>query len=273
MAQFPPAEVDVARFAIALNRRALAAYALSLAVLGWGILLFYPAVRRAAAAVEHLLAGYPQALLAVVGLTGPAEIGSPGGYLEAELFSLVVPAILLVEAIGLGAWLAREEAAGRLDMVLAAPVSRSSVYRGYGEALTGGLLLSGLGLWAGLVAGAVQTGMEVGAGRLLEATGLAVLLALLFGALALALAGATGRPGIASGIPAALAVVAYLWNGLAPLIPALRALEPWSPFYQAEAMRPLTGIPAAGHALLLFAAVLVVSGIGYAAFARRDIGV
>ena len=97
------------------------------------------------------------------------------------------------------------------------------------------------------------------------------LLGLVFGALALAVGAATGSPGRSRGVAAAVAVLAYLVNGLGGLVDWLRPFQRLSPFYQYSAHDPLrTGVswPAVAVAVLTIAAQVAVAVWG---FGRRDV--
>ena len=84
-----------------------------------------------------------------------------------------------------------------------------------------------------------STDMDISAGHLAAATLSAVLLALAYGAIAVLLGAATGRRTLAIGVTAAAAVAAYLVNGLAPLVHALKVPQKLSPFYHYAAGDPL----------------------------------
>ena len=73
------------------------------------------------------------------------------------------------------------------------------------------------------------------------------LLGVVFGALSLVVGAATGRLGLCRGIPAAVAVVAYVVNGLGGFVSWLGPFQKLSPFYQYAAHDHLrNGISAVG---------------------------
>lgn len=97
------------------------------------------------------------------------------------------------------------------------------------------------------------------------------MLGLVFGALALAIGASTGRTGASRGVPALVAVLAYMVNGLAPLVSWLEPIQKLSPFYQYGGHDPLrNGVSGAAVAV----AVLTVAGfvvIAIWGFRRRDV--
>ena len=75
--------------------------------------------------LSELLDNYPEALNDLLGLSGAVDITKGAGFIDTELFSFMLPLLAIVLAIGSGArTLAGEEDAGRLESVLAYPVSR-----------------------------------------------------------------------------------------------------------------------------------------------------
>jgi ABC-2 type transport system permease protein len=98
-----------------------------------------------------------------------------------------------------------------------------------------------------------------------------VLLALVFGGLALAVGAWTGHSVLSRAVPAALAVVAYVVNGLAPMVSWLQPAQRWSPFYQYIGHDPLrTGVswPSVGIAVATLAVLALLAVLG---FRRRDV--
>lgn len=233
----------------------------------------YPTVRDNPD-LNRLVEEYPEALKAFIAFGGQVDYVSAAGYLGSELYSFMVPLLFLVAAIGHGAGaIAGEEDRGTLELLLSEPISRRRVVLEKLGALTEELLLLGAVLWVSLWVGAVAVGMEISAGHLAAATADAVLLALAYGTIALALGAGTGRRGLAIGLSAAGAVAAYLVNSLAALVDALETAQPLSPFYHYAASDPLrTGLDA-DHALVLLAIAAAAAVAAVVTFDRRDLAV
>lgn len=237
------------------------------------IVAVWPSVRDNPALIK-LHETYPEELKAFISFGGEFDFGTPTGYLGAELFSLLVPLLLIVAAVGAGARaLAGEEERGTLDLLLANPVSRMRLTLETLAALVAEVAGLASVLFVALVAGAAAAGMDVSATDLAAATLSALLLALAFGAIAFALGAATGRRAIAIGVSAAGAVAAYLVNGLAPLVDVIDSIRWLSPWHHYVAGDPLREGIATGHALVLVAIAAVAAVVAVLAFDRRDIGV
>jgi ABC-2 type transport system permease protein len=235
--------------------------------------LFYPTIRDNNE-MAKLLESYPKELLAAFGMSDITNFATPAGYLQAEVFSFMVPLLLLIFAIGLGTRaIAGEEEARTLDLLLSHPVRRSQVVLQSFAALLALTSLLGLATFGALVLGALIVDMQIGLDRLAAVTLSTTLMALFFGSLALAAGAATGKRGLSMGVTASVAAVTYLINALAPSVSALKPLQNISPFYYAASSNPLQNGLNIGHALMLALGSAVLLGLAVAAFERRDVGV
>jgi beta-exotoxin I transport system permease protein len=231
----------------------------------------YPSV-RGNAALKKLVENYPDALKGFIGFGGELDYVSAPGYLGMELFSLVVPLLLIVAAIGAGsAAVAGEEDRGTLDLLLSLPLSRTRLALEKLAALVAESVALGLVLWLALWLGARAVGMRIGIDKLGAATASAVALAVCFGAIALLVGCATGRRGWAIGASGAAAVAAYLVNSLAPLVHALEPAQKLTPFYHYAAGDPLRAGLAPVHVLVLVAIAVVAAVAAVLTFDRRDL--
>jgi ABC-2 type transport system permease protein len=252
-------------------RRAFFWWALGLVGLVALMISVYPSV-RGNSSLNQLVNDYPDALKGFVAFGGELDYLSGPGYLGSELFSLMIPLLLLVAAIGAGSRaIAGEEESGTLDLLLANPVSRSRVALEKLAALVAEVLALGIVLFMALVVGAHAVTLKTSAGHLAAATGSAVMLAVSFGAIAMLLGAATGRRARATGITAALAVAAYVLNGLAPLVDALKPLRKASLFYHYAASDPLRHGLDLSHSAVLIGVAVVAAALVPIVFDRRDL--
>ena len=249
-------------------RRSLLWWSLGIAGMVAMLVAVYPTIRDNPA-LNRLVKNYPEALKAFIGFGGAIDYASAAGYLGIELFSFMIPLLLLVAAIGAGARaIAGEEETGTLELLLSCPISRSRLVLEKAAALVAELALLGAALLLSLWIGARAAGMAISLAHLAAATASAVLLALLYGALALLVGAATGRRALS-----AAAVAAYLVSSLAPLVHALDAVKVVSPFYHYAASDPLRHGLGAGHALLLLGGAALVTVLAPLALERRDVGI
>lgn len=252
--------------------RAFAWWSLGLASYAVLIVGLWPTVRDNPA-LAKLEQSYPAELKAFFSFGG-FDVSTAAGFLGTELYSLMVPLLLIVAAIGAGARaIAGEEEQGTLDTLLANPISRRRLTLEKWAALA--LELTGLAavLFVTLAVATTVAGMDVSVGNLASATLSALLLGLAIGSIAFALGAATGRRSLAIGLSAAAAVAAYLVNGLAPLVDAIDAIRWLSPWYHYAAGDPLRTGLSVGHAIVLAAVAVAAAAVAVAAFDRRDVGV
>ena len=253
-------------------RRAFAWWSIGLA--GYVVLIvgLWPAVRDNPA-LKDLTQSYPEELKAFFSFGG-FDISTAEGFLGTELYSLMVPLLLVVAAIGAGSRaIAGEEERGTLELLLGNPISRRRLVLEKAGALATELAGLAAVLFVTLMLATTAAGMDVSIGNLASATASALLLSLALGSLAFAIGGATGRRALAIGLSAAAGVAGYLINGLAPLVDAIHAIRWLSPWYHYAAGDPLRTGLSADHALVLAGVAAVAVALAVAAFDRRDVGV
>jgi len=252
------------------QRRALLAWTASLAGLVAMYAALWPSVRDQPVFNDYL-DKMPAALRSLFAASG-ADVSTPTGFVQVELFSLMTPLLLIVFGIGAGAAaVAGEEDRHTLELLLANPVGRSRIVWEKLAALAAGTAVLATGTALALLAAGPLTGMSLPAGGVVAAMLHMTLLAVVFGALALAVGAATGRPGLSRAVPAVAAVLAYVVNGLAPVAGWLEPVRRFSPYYQYAGHDPLrNGVswPAVGVAV---GTILVLAALAAAAFQRRDI--
>lgn len=261
---------EIARETLRERRRSLAWWALGLTGLVAITIAFYPSVRGDAALSDYA-ENLPEAMRALFA-GGEIDLASASGYLNSQLFALMAPIVLLIFAIGLGAAaVAGEEERGTLDLVLAHPISRVAYVLQRALALAALVgALSAL-LLVTLAVGSPLVDLEVGLGKLLAASGGVGLLALLFGAVALAVGAWWPGRGRAIAVAAGLAITAWMLDGFGQAVDFLEPWRPASPYYHALGKSPLTeGVPWGGWALLLgvTAALAAAACLG---LSRRDV--
>ncbi len=231
----------------------------------------YPTVRDKPE-LNELIEDYPDVIKALIGGGASIDFTSPAGYLESELFSFLVPLVLLTFAIGLGAnAIAGEEDRKTIDLLLANPISRERLVAEKLGALVLLAVALGLGLWLALVIFTSAVDMEIGALRLGEAVASAVLLALHFGAFALLLGCLTGRRSLSMSLAAGAAILAYVVNALALLVGFLEPYRRFSPFFHYVGNEPLRNGLGADHVAVLLGATAAMALLALVAFARRDV--
>lgn len=254
------------------RRRSVLLWSIGLASMVFVMIAFFPTIKAKGTEFDRLLADYPPALLAIVGWTKEQTIASPAGYLQGELFSMMIPILLLVAAIGAGAaTVAGEEERGTLELVVAHPVTRTRLVLEKVAAVVAVDLLFGAVLAITVIAGGPLFGLDIGVANVIAASLLAALVAALFSVFALAVGAGTGRRSLAVGLCAAGGAALYLLNSLAPLVDSLRPWRRLSPFYYYAASEPLRHGLHPAHAVILAGASLAGAALAVWLFNRRDL--
>ncbi len=246
---------------------------------GWGLglvligvmqLAVYPSVASSSEGMQAFVDQWPEALQQAFGLDAYT---TGAGFLNAEMFSMMIPLVLIALATtAAAAATAGEEERGTADLLLSLPVGRSRVMAA--KVLAGGIavLLVAGATWLTIAVGAPLVDLDIAAGDLAAGMLMTTLLALLFAAVTLLIGAATGKRTVALGVGVGLALAAFLLNALAPLADWL---EPWqdaSPFQWALGSEPLVNgvdLPMAGLLLGLSALLVVAADVVYH---RHDIG-
>jgi ABC-2 type transport system permease protein len=228
---------------------------------------------KGSADLDKLLKDYPDALKQLLGISGSGSLSSGAGFLDAELFGLMLPILIIVMAVAGGAGLfAGEEDAGRLELILSYPVSRPAAVLAKGGAVA--LEVVALAVAAGIAIAVVDPifGLDLCFRHLVGAIVELTLIGLFYGWLALAVGAATGNRAVALGAAAGFAVAGYLVSGLHTLAGWLDPFRFLSAFWWLGASPLENGIDGWG-ALVVGAASVVVLGAGAFLVTRRDLQV
>ncbi|MGZ4718581.1 MAG: ABC transporter permease subunit [Acidimicrobiales bacterium] len=220
--------------------------------------------------LDSLLSQYPEAMKEAFNITG---MTTGTGYINAELFSLMLPAMFIIFAVARGARLiAGEEEDGTLDLLATMPVSRGRVLLEKGAALVLSIGVLALVLLVSTYLSSLAFGLDIPFVHALNGALAMCFIGLEFGLVALALSACPGSRALATGVTAGLAGAAYLLYLIAQLIDSLRPLRVLSPFYQAISEGPIgPNLPPITLAMLVVGLVALV--VAVPVFERRDLAV
>lgn len=259
----------ILRDELLLHWRSLLAWTASVVLVVAMVDLFYPSI-GSNAGYDEILQNMPPELQA---LFGGVSMGTPAGYLSVELYSVFLPAILIAYAVARGAGcVAGEEEGHTLDLLLAQPVSRMSVYAQKALAMLLGVVVLSLASWGttALLRGPSDMA-DLSLSGLAAVTVQQALLAVTFGVVALAVAVATGSRSLGVAVAGAYAFLGYLVEGLGKSVDWLGQLRPLSPWHWYSASDPLQSGLAAGDVGVALVAAVAVAALGALLFQRRDL--
>lgn len=229
---------------------------------------FYPSI-AGDPAFDQMLQEIPESLRPLI---GPDSLTSPVGYLASQLYLVFLPAVLLVFAIGRGtSALAGEEEAHTLDLLLAQPVSRASLYLQKLAGLLAGVLALALASLVPTLLLAGPTGLDIPVASLISVTMQLAALLILFGVLAMAVSAAVGRKGAGVGVAAGIAFLTFLMDGLGQSVEWLGHLRPLTPWRWYDATAALQGDPVGWSLLILLTAAVILAVLGLLMFRRRNL--
>lgn len=223
------------------QRRGLVGWSIGVSLLVLVEALLWPSIRDVPD-IDKLFAAYPDYLQKMFDVT---SMTTGLGFLNAELFTLLLPALFLVHGIARGARLvAGEEEEGTLDVLLVTPVSGARVVLEKTAALVTDLAALAAVLWVVTVLASLAIGMGVGPGDALSGALSVFLLGAELGVLSLGVGAATGSRTVAMAVSTALATAAYVLYVAGLVVPAVDPWQRLSPFDQAIADGPLgAGLP------------------------------
>lgn len=200
------------------------------------------------------------------------QMSTGTGFLNAELFSLMLPLLFVIFGVLRGGRaIAGEEEAGTLDLLLVTPLSTTRLLLGEALALAVAVVTLGIATIGGTLAGSALFDMGVSAGSAAAGAGACTLLGLVYGVLALTAGAMLGRRGAAIGVATAAALAAYVLYVGGLFVDELSGARVVSPFHQALHAGPLaSAFPPSFLAIVLVSVGLVALAVPL--WSRRDIG-
>jgi ABC-2 type transport system permease protein len=250
--------------------RAVAAWCIGVSLYIVLLAAVFPSL-RGATDLNELVDKYPEGLKELFGLSAGIDLTTGAGYLDAELFSFMLPLFALVLAIGSGSRvLAGEEEAGRLELLFAYPLRRRDGVLAKGATVAVELAVFALAVAVALLLCSLVFDLDLSAGRVAGAAASVGVLGLLHGWIALAVGGFTPSRALATAVPAALAAAGYLIAGLQGLADWLHPLRFLSAFWWVG-RAPLREGASAGGMLVVAAAAVAALGAAAYLIDRRDL--
>ncbi|MBB5916762.1 ABC-2 type transport system permease protein [Nocardia transvalensis] len=249
-----------------VNRRSLLGWTAGITLAAVLYASFYPQMaKNGASQTENLPEGLRDAL-------NMNDIASAPGYLGSTVFGLIVPLLAMFFGAAVGARVtAADEETGTLDLLLAHPLTRTSLILQRFAALV--LAATGIGVVLWLAMLAIRSGADLSAvspGQFAAQCVHLVLLTVTFGALATGIGAAFGRRGMVFAGTAVVGVAAYAAHAFATLIGLDWAayLSPFHYYIDSEPLR--NGIGWTGLLVLAATSIVLVAAGAYR-FTHRDL--
>lgn len=253
--------------AVEEQRRALVGWSIALVALVWVEAALWPTI-DGMANFDELLASYPEGLR---NLFDVEAMTTGQGFMNAELYTLMLPILFIVFAIGRAARLsAGDEEQGYLDAVLSTPISRTRFLLENALAVVVGVVALGVVLGVAILTASAVFSLGIGVGSAAVGSVAMALLGIEFGCLGLALGAVTGRRALAAGGAGALAVASYVAFVVSQFQPDLSGLAGWTPMGQSLADGPLGVGLQQGYGWMAVVSVALVA-VAVPLYRQRDI--
>ncbi|MFI2664263.1 ABC transporter permease subunit [Micromonospora carbonacea] len=250
------------------DRRALIGWAVGVALFTVVYTSFYSQFQGAAELKQDAL---PQEMLDFLGI---ADMLSPAGYLQATVFSLIGPLLVLMCAITLTArTIARPEEDGGMELLLSIPLSRTA-FAGQRLAATGSAitLVAAVPLILLMII-VPRVGMDIALSHVAAAGVGLIALVWCFTGVAFLAGAATGKRGTVLAVTGVLGVATYLANAIGGMSGGWQWMRWLSPFHYFIGTDPLHTGWHPGHLLILAGVGALTAAVGMVLFDRRDVGV
>lgn len=246
------------------RRRSLLVWAASIGFTGVFFMLVWPSIDHA---IDQALDSYPDSVKQAFGIT---TLDTAEQYLNAELFSLILPFALAIFALrAVAAAITGAQERGHLDVLLSAPISRRQLVAATFAAIAVELAVILAAAWALTYAGSLAAGADLDAG--LAAAGFANVwpLAIFSAGVAMLVTGFSQHAGVVTGVAAGVVVAMYVLDLLGRLSDSVEPFRRLSAFhyYGTAAVDGIDPLAFVG----LTAAGLTLAAAGTALFDRRDI--
>lgn len=203
---------------------------------------------------------------------GAQGLSTPAGYLDGQLYALMLPLLLSGVAIAVTTALTSgDEDAGRLELLHALPLGRRTIWLSRWVAATVVLAIVVLATTVAVSACLPVFSLdEAGFGAVIAATLACGALAAFHGSVAYLVGGLGGSRGLAVGSAVGVLLLGYVVAFVLPISDALSGARRWSPWHWAIGEQPVSDGVGLGLVTILLVIVTLVA-IGTWAVERRDV--
>lgn len=259
------------RYTLSSLRGQILGWGLGVAALGLILVPFYDVFMEQQADFLQMIESYPPEFLAFFG-GDAASLATTEGYLGMYGFSML-PVIVGIFAVIVGSGLlASDEESGRLDLIVAHPVSRTGIYWGRTLAFVAaslGIMIVG---WLGFSILLGGSSLDVTWGQMALPFLPLLAQALLYGALALLLSMLLPARRLAAAGAGVVLVLSYLLTSMAGLNESLAAVARFLPYDYFQGGEAINGLDWPSFLGLLVASAALAL-LAWWRFQRRDIRV
>jgi ABC-2 type transport system permease protein len=249
--------------------KSLIAWALVIIAMTSIQLSVYPSIVKSGEAAKEFVDVFPDAFKKIFRME---DYTSGAGFLSTELFSLMIPLVLIAIGATWGASAtAEEEENGTADLLFTLPISRLKVLASKLLATFSVIMFLGLVIYLNIFFGSGLVNLEVNYYFIYAAIASSMALGLYFSSWGLLIGVITGKKGVSLGAASAIGLMSFVFYSLAPLVDNFDFLSPINPFQWAIGGNILFNGPDwAGFTKLILGTIIIYVLSGYI-FNRKDI--
>jgi ABC-2 type transport system permease protein len=259
------------RYALVQFRGQILGWGLGIAALGLILISFYDVFMEQQADFMQMLESYPPEFLAFFG-GDAASMATPDGYLGMYGFSMLPVIVGIFALIAGSGLLASDEESGRLDLIVAHPVSRAALFWGR----LAGFVVSSVAIlilgWLGFAVLLGGSSLDVSWGEMALPFLPVLAQVLIYGTLALLFSMLLPARRLAAMAAGLVMVVSYFLSSMATLNESLAAVARFLPYDYFQGGDALSGLNFTWF-LGLLAGSAVLALLAWWRFQRRDIRV
>jgi len=264
-----PADIELAVRGVHAQWKAAVWWTIGIVALALVTVAFWPSIQSSNALSEFEQSVSPDLLAAF----GAQNLSTAAGYLDGQLYALMLPLLLSGLAIAAASALTSgDEDGGRLEFLHALPVSRQAVWVWrFVSVLIVLAIVTAVTIAVVVGTRGAFSLEEVSARRLIEATLACALLGAFHGAVAYAVGGLGGSRAVALSVSILVLLAGYVVNFLFPLSDSLADLRRISPWYWAIGEQPVSDGVDGRRLALLGGVLLAIVVLGTVGIGRRDV--
>lgn len=188
----------------------------------------YPTMSKSGDSMKSFLDSFPEGFKKMFRME---DYFSGPGFLNTELFSLIIPMVMIGVGLAWGAGAtADDEERGTADMLFALPITRSRILWSRLIAMISALALLAVINFINLIIGSKFVDMELNASHLAAGSLGCFLIGMLFAAFGALFGAASGKRGASLGIGAGIAILFYVFYTLTAIVSKFNLIKPINPF-------------------------------------------
>jgi len=205
--------------------------------LSWGAVLVamnsielsvYPTMAKSTKSMKDFLNSFPDAFKKMFRME---DYFSGAGFLNTELFSIIIPMVMIGVGLAWGASAtAEDEERGTADLLFALPITRSKILFTRIIAMTSALAALALINFVNLILGSKFVNMKLDAANLASASFSCFLLGVLFASIGALFGAISGKKGASLGIGAGFAIMFYIFYTISAIVTKFNFVKPINPF-------------------------------------------